>query len=79
MIDETFHLGHHNDTLFNISRSSELLARWMAYSAFADSAFRSHPGTIPAKSAQVYDSPYHMGLFARFTKIFALFRAAMSE
>ena len=50
----------------------------MQFSAFADSAFRSHPGTIPALSAQVYDSPYHMGLFARFAKIFSLFRAAMN-
>lgn len=36
-------------------RSKELLIRWMQYSAFADSVFRSHMGTLPKKSAQVYD------------------------
>jgi alpha-glucosidase (family GH31 glycosyl hydrolase) len=52
-----------------IYRSPELLIRWMEYSAFSESAFRSHPGTQPAASAQVYDDdilPY----FKTYSDIF---------
>eukprot|EP00899_Mesostigma_viride_P012381 jgi/Mesvir1/21143/Mv14191-RA.2 len=39
---------------FRYLRSKELAMRWMEASAFADALFRSHEGTLPDDSCQVY-------------------------
>ncbi|CAD7952625.1 unnamed protein product [Amoebophrya sp. A120] len=66
-----------------IYRSNELLIRWMQYSAFAESAFRSHPGTKPNTSAQVYDDTIlDSGLFQFYSNVFAAgaeYRRVVSE
>eukprot|EP00392_Amoebophrya_sp_AT5.2_P002082 g2087.t1 len=59
----------HGDQAPHALVGKELLIRWLEYSAFSESAFRSHPGTKPNTSAQVYDEdilPY----FKKFADVF---------
>ena len=46
-------LGKEKKVCFKITRSKELLLRWMEMSAFSDAMFRTHVGNRPNASAQV--------------------------
>jgi len=53
---------------FKYLRSKELLQRWMEMSAFTDTIYRTHPGNLPASSAQWNsdnDTLSHFGSFSR--------------
>ena len=51
-------------------RSKELLLRWAELSAFSDVIYRSHMGSDPPKSAQIWDDEETIIHFKNFTNIF---------
>lgn len=51
-------------------RPKELLLRWMEMSAFT-AVYRTHEGTRPDSSAQIYDDDESLSHFARFADVFA--------
>lgn len=51
-------------------RSKELLLRWMEMSAFT-ATYRTHEGSRPEASAQIYDDDENLTAFARFADVFA--------
>jgi len=62
-IDFSFH------GFFNIDRTQELLLRWIELGAFSV-VFRTHEGTGPDKTPQVYSNDEIAGFFANFTKVY---------
>jgi len=52
------------------TRSKELLLRWVEFSAFSDAILRSHMGSDPAGSAQIWDDEESIAHYAKFTNLF---------
>mmetsp|Transcript_17331 Transcript_17331/g.37869 ORF Transcript_17331/g.37869 Transcript_17331/m.37869 type:complete len:229 (+) Transcript_17331:2639-3325(+) len=44
-----------NKLIVHYVRDTELLLRWIEYSAFADSVFRTHEGLLPKQATQAWD------------------------
>jgi alpha-glucosidase (family GH31 glycosyl hydrolase) len=57
--------------LMKIKRSKELLLRWMEFNAFT-AVFRSHEGSNPDSSHQIYSDGETTAFFGKFAKIYAL-------
>jgi alpha-glucosidase len=53
----------------DVTRSRELLMRWMELSALT-TVFRTHEGITPDENAQVYDDPELLDHFARCAKLY---------
>lgn len=53
-----------------LSRSQELLMRWIEFAAFT-AVYRTHEGTAPDNFSQIDDNATTLGQFAKFAKIFA--------
>ena len=72
MIKECIKLpGRPAPVCFEYVRTPELLRRWAEASAFSDVVFRTHPGNLPATSAQIYDDDDALAAFAAFAKVHA--------
>lgn len=52
-----------------ITRSEELLLRWMELSAFTP-VFRTHEGNLPDKGAQVYSNERTLAHFGRMARVY---------
>ena len=59
-----------NNPLLHISRSKELLLRWMELSAFT-TLYRTHEGNTPDQNVQFYSDPQTLDQFDRFAKVYA--------
>ena len=59
-----------NNPLLHISRSKELLLRWMELSAFT-TLYRTHEGNTPDQNIQFYSDPQTLDQFDRFAKVYA--------
>ncbi len=59
-----------NNPLLHISRSKELLMRWMELSAFT-TLYRTHEGNTPAQNAQFYSDEQTLAQFDRFARVYA--------
>ncbi len=57
--------------LIKITRSKELLMRWIEFNAFT-AVFRSHEGSNPGSSHQVYSDDETVSFFGKFAEIYAL-------
>jgi len=60
-----------DDPGLKVLRSKELLFRWMEMGAFSDSIFRSHPGNLPNRSAQVYSDDESLLVLSRTARMHA--------
>jgi len=62
-------------------RSDELLVRWMEYSCFADSVFRTHEGLLPDASSQIWDENviHHFAKFANVHKALGSLRLRVTD
>ena len=58
--------------VFKLRRSEELLLRWAEMAAFSDSLFRTHPGLLPDKAAQIVSNNNTLQYFKLFAKIHSL-------
>jgi alpha-glucosidase len=58
-----------NNPLLKISRSKELLMRWMELSAFT-TVYRTHEGNTPDQNAQFYSDDQTLGQFDRFARVY---------
>lgn len=59
-----------NNPLLRISRSKELLLRWMDFSAFT-TIYRTHEGNQPDQNVQFYSDTETLEHFARMAKVYA--------
>jgi len=58
-------------TVVDYNRTEELLQRWVELSAFLDAIMRTHPGSSPNATLQIYSTLTLLRHFSRFTKIHA--------
>ena len=52
-----------------ITRSRELLYRWIEMNTFSDPILRSHPSNIPEAQSQIYDNKENILFFKKFVEI----------
>eukprot|EP00658_Telonema_sp_P-2_P082766 TRINITY_DN8806_c0_g1_i2.p1 TRINITY_DN8806_c0_g1~~TRINITY_DN8806_c0_g1_i2.p1 ORF type:complete len:482 (+),score=97.42 TRINITY_DN8806_c0_g1_i2:900-2345(+) len=77
MMDSAFMNPHVH---VSYTRTKKTLFRWLEMSAFSDAIFRTHPGNLPNKSAQVYsdhESLQQFGKFARIHSALAVYRRSL--
>lgn len=59
-----------NNPLVKVTRSKELLMRWMELSAFT-TVYRTHEGNLPDQNAQFYTDADTLAQFDRFARVYA--------